>query len=104
MRQGLNALWPSTDPAAMGGALEALLPGEQRLFEAMEKRDGRHALEVFGRLRARGVTDRDLLAAALLHDCGKGVVPVWLRALNVIPRPLVTVLARKEGPGGFGAA
>ena len=70
----------------------------------MEKRDQRHALAVFDRLRARGASDRDLLAAALLHDCGKGAVPVWLRALNVLARPFVAALAREGGPGAPGAA
>jgi hypothetical protein len=104
VRQGLNALRPSLDPAAMTRAQAALLPGERRLFAAMEKRDQRHALEVFGRLRARGATDRDLMAAALLHDCGKGLIPVWLRTLNVLAPPFVAALAREEGTGARGAA
>src|SRR5437773_2481215 len=86
IRQGLNALSPALDAAAMWRAEESLLAGERRLFFAMEKRDQRHALEVFGRLRDRGASERDLLAAALLHDCGNGMVPVWLRAMHVLAR------------------
>lgn len=77
--------------------------GERRLFEGMEARDRRHALEVFGRVEATGGKDRDLLAAALLHDCGKGPVPVWLRSLNVLAPPAVRALAR-EGDGWRGSA
>jgi hypothetical protein len=37
-------------------------------------------------LQARGCTEKDLLAAALLHDAGKGQgrVPFWTRPLIVI--------------------
>jgi len=34
--------------------------------------DRRHGLDVVASLRAGGSTDEDLLAAGLLHDCGKG--------------------------------
>ena len=34
--------------------------------------DRRHGLDVLAELRGRGVVDRDLLTAGLLHDCGKG--------------------------------
>jgi hypothetical protein len=53
--------------------LEAWLsPGEIRLFDSMQRADRRHGLDVAARLRERGPTDRDLLVAGLLHDCGKG--------------------------------
>ncbi len=77
--------------------------GERRLFAAMEARDRRHALEVFGRVEATGETDPDLLAAALLHDCGKGAVPVWLRSLNVLGPAIVRACAR-DGSGWRAAA
>ena len=92
--QGLHALRPRLDRDALEATGRILLPGERQLFDAMEKRDRRHALAVFGRLRSTGIDDRDLLAAALLHDCGKGAVPVWLRSLNVIAPRLVSVLAK----------
>jgi len=34
--------------------------------------DRRHGLDVVAALRRSGVTDRDVLAAGLLHDCAKG--------------------------------
>jgi hypothetical protein len=78
-------------------------PAERALFETMERRDQRHALEVMRRVRT-DIDDRDVLVAALLHDCGKGSVSVWLRVLHVAA-PQVGRLAGKEGaPGWRGAA
>jgi len=47
-------------------------PARLALFDAMHVADRRHCLDVVRALRARGVTDHDLLVAGLLHDCGKG--------------------------------
>jgi hypothetical protein len=47
-------------------------PAELELFDAMHVADRRHGLDVVAYLRRAGVTDRDVLAAGLLHDCGKG--------------------------------
>src|SRR5690348_7796749 len=43
-----------------------------RLFEAQHPRDIVHAVATARWLAGRGHTDADLLAAALLHDIGKG--------------------------------
>jgi hypothetical protein len=42
------------------------------LFDRMHVADRRHCLDVAAALRRDGVGDRDLLVAAVLHDCGKG--------------------------------
>ncbi len=47
-------------------------PAELALFDAQHVADRRHGLDVVAYLRAAGVTDRDVLAAGLLHDCAKG--------------------------------
>ena len=47
-------------------------PAELALFDAMHVADRRHGLDVVAYLRRAGVTDRDVLAAGLLHDCAKG--------------------------------
>lgn len=47
-------------------------PAELDLFDRMHVADRRHGLDVVARLRRAGVTERDVLAAGLLHDCGKG--------------------------------
>ena len=63
------------------------LPGSAiPLFETMSAADQQHALRVCRGLLARGCTEKDLLAAALLHDVGKagGRVPFWTRPAIVI--------------------
>ena len=49
-----------------------LSPAELALFDAMHVADRRHGLDVAAMLRRGGVRDRDVLAAAVLHDCAKG--------------------------------
>jgi hypothetical protein len=66
-------------------AHSALPPGAGPLFDAMPLADQRHALDVWRRLRADGQTDPDLLAAALLHDAGKGRrIRLWHRVTTVL--------------------
>ncbi len=55
--------------AALGGWLTA---EQAALFDGMAVADQRHGLDVVAALRSAGATDVDLLAAGLLHDCGKG--------------------------------
>lgn len=54
--------------------LEAWLePGQLALFDSMHRADQRHGLDVVALLLADGHReDRELLLAALLHDCAKG--------------------------------
>ncbi len=56
------------------------------LFATMSNADQHHSLRVCRGLQARGCTERDLLAAALLHDVGKaeGRVPFWTRPVIVL--------------------
>jgi len=99
-RQVLHALRPRVDEDGLQYVRGFLPEPLSRLFFAMERRDQRHALEVTGRLRAMAVQDRDLLTAALLHDCGKGAVPVWLRIAYVLAPTLVPALVRRAGVQG----
>lgn len=69
--------------------LAAHLPPEGRaLFGTMSRNDQRHSLTVYAALRERGCDDADLLAAALLHDSGKGGgrVRLWVRPPFVLLR------------------
>ncbi|MGO8947025.1 MAG: hypothetical protein ACLQUY_05050 [Ktedonobacterales bacterium] len=68
----------------------ALPPGGQRLFASMSASDQHHSLLVYRALQNRGCTDPEMLAAALLHDSGKGSgrVPLWVRPLVVLARAL----------------
>src|SRR5436309_12540943 len=56
------------------------------LFKTMSPADQRHSLRVCRGLQAHGCRDRDLRAAALLHDVGKaeGRVPFWTRPVIVL--------------------
>lgn len=64
----------------------ALLPGGAwPLFAAMPVADRRHGLDVAARLLAAGWDDRELLAAALLHDAAKGRrMRLWHRVGGVL--------------------
>ena len=85
-----------------------LRPTELALFDAMHVADRRHGLDVVATLRADGVTERDVLVAGLLHDCGKGDTGVWPRVAWSLGefagplRPLVLRVARVVP--GFGPA
>jgi hypothetical protein len=92
------------DGDALNGARDLLSESQADLFLSMPRRDQRHALEVARRLRHAGVEDPDLLTAALLHDCGKGDVPVWLRILNVVGPRLVHCVAALDRKDPRGAA
>jgi len=92
-----HALRPRIDAADYALVCQTLGEDLARLFFAMERRDQRHAVAVAGRLLATGETDADLLAAGLLHDCGKGGVPVWLRVVNVLSPKLLRRLAKEDG-------
>ena len=67
------------------------------LFRQMSVADQRHSLRVYRGLRARGCVERDMLAAALLHDVGKaqGRVPFWTRPVIVIGKVVAPALLTK---------
>ncbi|MDQ2810190.1 MAG: hypothetical protein M3Z04_25200, partial [Chloroflexota bacterium] len=71
----------------------ALPPVAARLFRAMPRPYQRHALNVAARLRQAGQHDPTLLAAALLHDCGKWDA-VSGRRVGLLQRIGATLLAR----------
>nr|MBF6591355.1 hypothetical protein [Ktedonobacterales bacterium] len=77
--------------------LDATLPpGGRALFATMSRNDQRHSLTVYRALRARGCADADLLAAALLHDSGKGDgrVRLWVRPPFVLLRAFAPGMLR----------
>ncbi len=74
-----------------------LRPPELALFDGMHVADRRHGLDVAQALRRSGVRDRDVLAAGLLHDCGKGNTGAGPRvawSLGEAFGPWVVTLAR----------
>lgn len=84
-----RSIMPRSLDAADRAILDAYLPPNGRaLFGMMSRNDQRHSLTVFRALRERGCDDADLLAAALLHDSGKGGgrVRLWVRPPFVLLR------------------
>lgn len=70
--------------------MHALLTGEERaLFLGMGPRDRRHSMDMVHWLRTNlstpgGLASDEVLAAALLHDIGKGPLRVWDRVAFVL--------------------
>ena len=67
------------------------------LFQIMSPGDQRHSLRVCRGLQTRGCKDKDMLAAALLHDVGKagGRVPFWTRPAIVLGKKLAPALLKR---------
>ncbi len=83
---------------------DLLPPAGQQLFATMTRGDQRHSLDVYAALVATGCQDGDLLAAALLHDCGKGAgrVRFAMRPTIVLLKQLApTLLHRLAGSGAL---
>ncbi|GLV57869.1 hypothetical protein KDH_47040 [Dictyobacter sp. S3.2.2.5] len=68
------------------------------LFRSMTVADQQHSLRVCRGLQERGCQERDMLAAALLHDVGKaeGRVPFWTRPTIVLGKRLLPELLRRS--------
>jgi hypothetical protein len=82
-----------------------ILPGSAwELFDGMPVADKRHGLNVAQRLLAQGIDDRDVLAAALLHDAAKGRrLRLWHRVGGVLLARLAPgMLARLASPDPSG--
>jgi hypothetical protein len=84
VRQFAVHLFGRVRPAERVAVAGLLTPAELALFDAMHRADRRHGLDVVRRLRRAGVTDRDVLVAGLLHDCGKGRVGVGPRVVHAL--------------------
>ena len=102
-RQFFRSAGPSLSEEERTEVTQRLNAEQQRLFYAMTARDQRHCLDVFHALRRDGHDDPELLAAALLHDVGKGPVRLWHRVAYVLihavsPR-LLRRLASDRGSG-----
>lgn len=86
-------LWQAVTPRPLDSADHAVLdatlpPAGRAIFTTMTRNDQRHSLTVYQKLRERGCDDPEMLAAALLHDSGKGGgrVRLWMRPTLVLLR------------------
>jgi hypothetical protein len=106
-RQFFGALRARLEEEERAEVAAHLTPAEQHLFYSMDLRDQRHALDVFRVLKSGGQRDASLLAAALLHDAGKGPIRLRERVAFVLLRAvsprLLRRLARLDEPGWRGA-
>lgn len=84
VRQAGKVLGGKLNRAEQGDMRAVLGQDLARLFVAMGPLGQRHGYDVYRTLLARGATDRDLLAAGLLHDAGKGRLGVVARAAWVL--------------------
>lgn len=83
--QFIGHLTARVEPAEVARARHLLPDSAWPLFAGMQIADRRHALDVAGRLLAAGQADPDLLAAAMLHDVGKGRrLRLWHRVSGVL--------------------
>ncbi|WP_291424388.1 HD domain-containing protein [Deinococcus sp.] len=84
-------------------AAQYLNPGERLVYLGMDPRDREHACRVTAHLlRDCPRSSPELIAAALLHDCGKSVRPYFLveRVLvGLIPNRLTRILPPVGGIG-----
>ena len=102
-RQFFDALRADVGEADRARVARYLNPEQQRLLHAMALRDQRHALDVLYALERQGHDDEALLAAALLHDVGKGGIRLWERVAFVLLKAASPrLLERVASEGGAG--
>ncbi|NLM21118.1 MAG: hypothetical protein GX207_05145 [Peptococcaceae bacterium] len=108
--QFFNAACPRIDAKEYLWVRKVLSEKEYRLFLQQALPDRRHALDVAREIednsenitKIHGKTGyRNLLHAALLHDCGKSVAPlrIWQRILMVIINALPALYIQKLSSG-----
>ncbi len=91
-RQFFGGLTARVSEADRRAADEVLPPAARAWFRSLPRDLQWHGLQVMGDLQRAGYADRDLLAAALLHDAGKAEA-----SMGPVQRAVV-VVARKLAP------
>ncbi len=83
IRKGTEYLFPYIDEKFLKNSINILSEEERALFMKMENYDIAHSLEVYRKIKETELGgDIVYLKLALLHDCGKGKVPLILRAAH----------------------
>lgn len=73
-----QTLWAPWRPVDLVYVEARLTPRLRALFCTLPKSEQQHAVEVSRALEAQGLSDPDLITAALLHDVGKARIRPWL--------------------------
>lgn len=91
VRQFINAIFPKVNASDINWALNHLTPEASDLFLKQSWPEQRHAIDVAQNIiQARNPISfsdfQTLITAALLHDCGKSMVPIslWQRVYIVL--------------------
>lgn len=107
-RQFFSSIRPRIDAELKSQAFDYLSERERDLFATMTLRDQQHCLDVYRRLANGGHHDRDLFAAALLHDVGKGQIALWHRVafvlLDAFAPAVLRRLTRSDDGSGWSQA
>ncbi len=93
--QFTHGLRPFLAPREIEEARAHLSPAEFALFLDADARDRRHSVDLFEALRDAGVGESEL-AAALVHDVGKGRLRTWHRVAFVLLRVTPLLAGRLE--------
>ena len=105
-RQFWQALGARPLPEEGWSEIRSLLsPEELELYKRQSRSDRYHAYRVMRTLRAAEYNERDLLAAALLHDVGKSFCKTywWDRPLVVICQVMAPRLSASLAKGEVGS-
>ncbi len=82
-------------------AARHLSPTLLECFQAMPRAEQHHSIAVCRALETQGYHDADLLTAALLHDVGKSLAPLWIgeRVAVVLVEHYTPTLAKRWSQG-----
>jgi hypothetical protein len=99
LQQFMLAFHPPAQAVETAQVSPYLAPAQLALFRHLQRSEQWHACLVLNKLLDQGESDRDLLAAALLHDLGKIHYPLhtWERVLIVLMKRSFPRLVQRWG-------
>ena len=84
VRRFFRGFYWAISPSEVAHARRVLTHRELLLFAGLQGRERRHAMDMFEWLRTRAEPSDDLLAAALVHNVGKGSIHLHERVAYVV--------------------